>query len=93
VQSLLGMRAVAALHTLAVDPVLPVWLPDVTLRNLRVGPARVSLRFHRDRDGESHVEVLEQKGTLHLIRQPPVDSLSVGVWDRLGALVKDVLPF
>lgn len=93
VQSLLGMRAVAALHTLAVDPVLPVWLPDVTLRNLRVGPARVSLRFHRDDGGESHVEVLEQEGTLHLIRQPPLDSLSVGVWDRLGALVKDVLPF
>ncbi len=91
VQSLLGMRAVAALHTLAVDPVLPVWLPDVTLRNLRVGEARVSLRFHGE--GESHVEVLEQEGTLHLIRQPPLDSLSVGVWDRLGALVKDVLPF
>ncbi|CAN5622995.1 glycogen debranching N-terminal domain-containing protein [soil metagenome] len=93
VQSLLGMRAVAALHTLAVDPVLPVWLPDITLRNLRVGEARVSLRFHRDSDGESHVEVLEQQGTLHLIRQPPLDSLSIGVWDRLGALVQDVLPF
>jgi glycogen debranching enzyme len=93
VQTLLGLQAVASLKLLAVDPVLPYWLPEVTVKNLRVGEATVTLRFHRDADGDSHYEVVEQEGTLRIVRQPPVDSLTVGAWDRLGALAKDVLPF
>lgn len=92
-QTLLGMRAVAALDLLAVDPVLPPWLPEVTLKRLRVGGATVSLRFWRDGEGDSHYEVLEREGTLHIIRQPPVDALNVGIWSRLGALAEGVLPF
>jgi glycogen debranching enzyme/short-subunit dehydrogenase len=88
-QTLLGLRAAAPLALLAVDPVLPRWLPGVTVRNLRVGEASVTLRFWRDRAGDSHYEVLRKQGTLHIVRQPPVDSLTAGVWDRLGALVKD----
>lgn len=88
-QTLLGMRAVAPLKLLAVDPTLPAWLPDVTVRNLRVGEASVSLRFWRDRSGESHYKVLKKQGELRIVRQPPLDSLTVGLWDRLGALIKD----
>jgi glycogen debranching enzyme len=93
VQTLLGMRPVAALHLLALDPVLPPWLPEVVVKRLRVGEATVTLRFWRGSDGDSHYEVVEQEGTLHIIRQPPVDSLTVGLWDRLGALAEGVLPF
>lgn len=93
VQTLLGMRPVAALHLLALDPVLPPWLPEITVKRLRVGEAMVTLRFWRDSDGDSHYEVVEQEGTLHILRQPPVDSLTVGLWDRLGALADGVLPF
>jgi glycogen debranching enzyme len=93
VQSLLGMRPVAALETLAVDPVLPPWLPELTLRDLRVGGATATLRFWRDEDGDSHHEVVEQSGTLHIVNQPPLDALNVGLWDRLGALAEGVLPF
>lgn len=92
VQSLLGARAVAALEVLALDPILPPWLPDVTLRDLRVGEATVTLRFQRDDEGKSHFDVVEQRGTLHIIRQPPVDALNVGIADRLGALVEGILP-
>ncbi|MBW3654839.1 MAG: hypothetical protein KY444_01940 [Gemmatimonadetes bacterium] len=92
VQTLLGIRPVAALDLLAIDPVLPYWLPEVTVKKLRVGGATVSLRFWRDGAGKSHHEVLEQEGTLHIVRQPPVDSLTAGIWNRLGALLEGVVP-
>ncbi|MEX2535611.1 MAG: glycogen debranching N-terminal domain-containing protein [Trueperaceae bacterium] len=92
-QSLLGMRPVATMGLLAIDPVLPEWLPEVTLQRLRVGEGSVDLRFWRDRKGESHHEVLSQEGSLRIVRQPPVQGLSVGPWDRLAALVEGVLPF
>jgi len=76
VQSLLGLRGAGSLRVLALDPILPDWLPDTTIRNLRVGQATVSLRFWRDGRGDSHYEVLAKNGTLHILRQPPLDSLS-----------------
>lgn len=91
VQALLGARAIAGLKVLAIDPILPDWLPEVTLKRLRVGEAVVSLRFWRDGDGRSHHKVLEREGKLRIIRQPPMDALGVGVRDRLGALVRGVL--
>jgi hypothetical protein len=36
---------------------------------------------------------LEQVGTPRTVNQRRLDSLSVGIWDRLGALAEDVLPF
>ena len=93
IQAILGLRPVASLGLLALDPVLPPWLPELTIRKLRVGEARVTLRFHRDKDGDSHWETVEQEGKLRIVQQPPIDSLSAGVWDRLGALAKGVLPF
>ena len=92
-QSILGLRAAAVLETLAVDPILPAWAPELVLKNLRVGSATASLRFWRDREGASHYEVLKQEGTLHVLRQPPKDALGVGLGDRLRVLVKDILPF
>ncbi|HEX2141120.1 MAG TPA: hypothetical protein VHK28_02430, partial [Candidatus Limnocylindria bacterium] len=85
--SLLGLQPVAALDLLVVDPVLPRWLPEVTLERLRVGGATATLRFYRDRGGESHVEVVRKRGTLHVLRQPPPESLTVGAKDRFTALV------
>ena len=93
VQTILGMRPIAALKLLAIDPVLPSWLPEVTLHGLRVGNATVALRFWRDKGGESHYQILEQEGELRIVRQPPLSSLSVGMWERLGALAEGVLPF
>lgn len=87
-QALLGARAVAPLRVLAIDPVLPPWLPEVTVRDWRIGDAVVTLRFHRDEDGRTHHRVLARRGRLHVLRQPPVDSLSARPWDRVRALLR-----
>lgn len=88
--TLLGLQPVAPLDTLVVDPVLPTWLPEVILRDLRIGGATATLRFWRGSNGQSHAEVLHQRGTLHLVRQPPPESLSSGIRDRLGAFIDGV---
>lgn len=90
VHSLLGLQPVAPLDTLVVDPVLPTWLPEVILRNVRVAGATATLRFWRGDNGNSHAEVLHQRGTLHLVKQPPLESLSSGIRDRLGAFIDGV---
>jgi glycogen debranching enzyme len=47
-QAILGLQADAPHGRLYVDPVLPRWLPDLTLRGLRVGAAKMTLRVWRD---------------------------------------------
>ncbi len=89
--TLLGLQPFALLHLLVVDPALPAWLPEVILHGLKVGEAVVTLRCWRDDDGKSHAEILHRQGTLHLLRQPPLESLTVGIADRLKALIDGVL--
>jgi glycogen debranching enzyme len=90
-QSLLGLQPIAPLETLVIDPHLPEWLPDIAIDGIRVGGARARLRFWRDDDGTSHGEIEHKSGTLHLLRQPPLESLSDGVVDRLHAVVETML--
>lgn len=90
-QSLLGLQPLAPFRTLVVDPHLPDWLPDVAIEGLHVGEARVTLRAWRDSAGASHAEIGHKQGTLHLLRQPPIESLYDGAPERLGALLETVL--
>ena len=85
--TILGLQPVAPLHLLVVDPVLPSWLPEVIVRDLRLGGATATLRFWRDDSGHSHAEIVRSRGPIHLVHQPPLESLRHGVRDRLGALV------
>lgn len=91
VQTMLGARPLAPLKVLAVYPALPDWVPELTVRHLKVGDATVSLRFQRKRDGGSRFDVLEKRGALHIVDQPPIESLTAGIWDRLGALLESRL--
>src|SRR5262245_58823094 len=51
-QTLLGLYPFAPAHLVAlIRPALPAWLDSVIIHNLRVGAARVSIRFERARDG------------------------------------------
>lgn len=86
IHSMLGLQPVAPLDLLAFDPVLPAWLPEVILRDLRVGHATATIRFWRDDSGDGHAEVIQKTGTLHLVKQPPPESLRAGKMDRLAAL-------
>ena len=64
-QLLLGLYPFASLQTLAlIRPRLPRWIPEVTLRNLRVGRATVDLRFTRNADGSANHRVLRKDGAL-----------------------------
>jgi hypothetical protein len=76
---------------LFIDPVLPTWLPDVVVRGLRVGQATVTLRCWRNADGHTDFEVLHKRGTLRIVRQPPPESQTAGLGDRLHALVETLL--
>jgi glycogen debranching enzyme len=90
VHTILGLQPVAPASTLVVSPALPAWLTDVVLRDVRLADARATIRFSRDDHGRSHAEVLERHGTLHVIQQPPPESLSAGAGDRLRALFDTV---
>lgn len=90
IHSLLGFQPVAPLETLFVDPVLPTWLPEVVIHDLRLAGGSASLRFWRDAAGASHGEILHKRGTFRLVKQPPPESLTAGAADRLAALFDSV---
>jgi glycogen debranching enzyme len=77
IQVMLGLYPFAPLHVLSlVRPRLPAWLPEVTLRNLRVGRATVDLRFSRRKDGSASHKVLRKDGRLLIVPAGPPADLS-----------------
>ena len=71
---------------------MPAWLPEVTLRDLRVGDASVSIRFYRRRDGSGDYEVLDKRGPLHVVRQPSPWSMTATFAERLKDALTSLLP-
>ena len=55
--ALIGLQPDAPNGRLFVDPALPAWMPDLTLRDLRLGSSKVDLRFWRD-GAETRWEVI-----------------------------------
>jgi glycogen debranching enzyme len=91
VQTLLGLLPIASTHTLVVDPSLPASIPELILRDVRVGTAKATLRFWRDEHGASQWDVVHTQGTLHVVRQPAPESLSASWGDRAGAVLESVV--
>ena len=58
----------APLSAVIIDPALPAWMPEVTIRNLAVGEQRVSIALHRDSNGETHHEIVEGGAGLRVCR-------------------------
>jgi hypothetical protein len=87
---MLGLIPIGALNTVLVDPALPTWMPELILRDLRVGDAKATLRFWREEDGASKWEVLHRRGTLHVVRQPAPESLSADWTERITGLVESL---
>lgn len=76
VQILLGLYPFAPARALAVvRPRLPSWVDAVTVRRIRVGDAVVSLRFERQEDGSTRLEVIEREGALLVATMPPPQDL------------------
>jgi hypothetical protein len=74
-RAILGLNADALRNTLYVDPVLPKWLPDITLHNLRVGTSKVTLRFWREQDG-SRWEALSLTNGLKVVQASSLETVA-----------------
>ena len=86
VQVMLGIYPFAPLKLLAlVRPRLPEGIDEVSLHNLRVGDATVSLRFERRADGSASHEVLRRHGTLLVAEAPPPDALERDTGEAVAA--------
>lgn len=92
VQAILGLFPYAPKKMLVVNPSLPEWLPEMTLRNLRVGEGKISLRFYRKPNGESSYQVLDTQGTVHVLHQPSPWSLTASVPERIKDFFESMLP-
>ena len=92
IQAILGLFPYAPLDALFIDPHLPEWLPNLRLRQLRVGAATVDLRFHRKGDGSSGYEILDLRGKLRVIRQPSPWSLTTNSAERAMDAIRSFLP-
>lgn len=90
-QSMLGIWAIAPARTLVLDPDLPAWLPEVTLRDLRIGEDVASIRFRRDEEGRTSMDIIEQSERLRIVRQQPPDDLAASALDRIGALLGQLI--
>jgi glycogen debranching enzyme len=73
-QSLLGFMPDAPRNKLYVDPSLPAWLPDLTVRDLRLGKHKLDIRFWIE-DGETAFEVI--KGDPALVERCDLGSKGV----------------
>jgi glycogen debranching enzyme len=91
-ESMLGLYPYAPLNLLIVDPQLPEWLPEITLDNLRVGSAVLKMRFYRNANGGSDYQILDQRGLLHVFRQPSPWSLRASFAERIKDVLTSFLP-
>jgi len=82
-QTMLGLRPIAPLGLLMIYPELPDWLPDLTLRGLRVGGSTLSIRFRRQRDGTTDYRILERQGRIRVLHEPMDMSSRPGKLNRL----------
>jgi glycogen debranching enzyme len=73
--SMLGLVPWAPFGMLYVDPCLPEWLPEITIRGLRVGGAVTTIRFCRELGGGTDYEILDLQGKLRVERRPDAWSL------------------
>ena len=83
VQTMLGLTPLAPRGTLIVDPALPAWLPEITIRNIQVGRSRASLSFRRDAAGHTGIDVIDGGG-LYVARpataiSPPGDRVAAAL--------------
>ncbi|HEX5450968.1 MAG TPA: glycogen debranching N-terminal domain-containing protein [Candidatus Limnocylindrales bacterium] len=89
----LGLYPFAPLGVLAlVRPRLPPSIPDVTLSNVRIGRARITLRFRRRSDGRADHEVLDRRGRLAVVELGAPNAPGVSPVDWLARLALRRLP-
>jgi glycogen debranching enzyme len=78
VQALLGFLPDAPRNRLYIDPLLPAWLPDLTVRDLRIGQHKFDIRFWREGE-ETTFEVLN--GDSALVERCQLSAKLQQIWD------------
>jgi glycogen debranching enzyme len=84
---LTGVFVLAPLRTLVIDPALTEWMPQATIRHLRVGEESVSLRLRREADGRTRHEILSGGTGLRVLQLEPgigVDRFALALAAALG---------
>jgi glycogen debranching enzyme len=76
-RAILGLEADAPSKKLYINPTLPHWLPDITVRKLRVGKATVDIRFWREGETTRH-DVLATDGEVSVFDGMPA-GFDIGV--------------
>lgn len=89
-QAMLGIYPFAPMKLLLLDPELPDWLPEITLRHLQVGKAVIDIRFYR-KGQRTHFDVLDKRGTLHVLRQPSPWSLTADFAERIEDVLESLV--
>ena len=69
IQAILGLRADAPNGRLYVDPTLPNWLPEIELKNFKVGDSILHLRFWKE-GSESRWEIKNRQGSIDVGEAP-----------------------
>jgi glycogen debranching enzyme len=92
IQGMLGIYPYAPMELLLLDPQLPEWLPELTVKNLKIGKAAIDLRFYREEDGSSDYRILDIRGHLHVLRQPSPWSLTATWGERVKDMFMSLLP-
>jgi glycogen debranching enzyme len=92
IQAMLGIVPYAPMNVLFLDPHLPEWLPDITLRKLKIGETEISIRFVRKKNGSTDYHIVDQRGALHVLRQPSPWSLTATFAERIKDSLMSLLP-
>jgi glycogen debranching enzyme len=92
IQALLGMRAIAPLGLLLIDPQLPPWLPDLRLDGVLVGRGSIDLACWRTRAGKTRYQVLRRQGPVRVLRQPVPQGPNATVLGRARATLASLIP-
>lgn len=90
VQALLGLRPVAPLNLLVVDPHLPPWLPGLRLEGVQVGNGVVDLEARRRRDGTTSYRITGGDGRVRVIRQPAPQAAQTSLASRASAALRSL---
>jgi hypothetical protein len=78
---MLGFMPDAPGNRLYVDPDLPAWLPDLTVRDLHIGRHKLDIRFWRD-GGETAFEVI--KGDAQVVERCDVAAKMAALREGCG---------
>ena len=62
-QAILGFVPDAPRNKLYIDPLLPAWLPDLTVIDMRVGQHKLEIRFWREGE-RTQFEVIKGDGAI-----------------------------